>query len=90
MSNAKVYKLRGKVVSTNPKTGEVTIDGEDIPGFMEAMTMPYKLKDPSIMSELHPGDRITADILVSQNSDATVVIDHIVVISRGSRITNLR
>ena len=40
------------------------------PGFMDAMTMPYKLKDPSILSELHPGDVITADLLVSQDADA--------------------
>ena len=82
-SNYKVYKLRGKVVATNPKTGEVQIDGEDIPGFMEAMVMPYKLKDPSIASELHPGDRITADVLVSQGSDGTVVIDHIVIVAQA-------
>jgi protein SCO1/2 len=79
----KVYKLRGKVVSTNPATGEVTVDHEAIPGFMDAMTMPYKLKDPSILSELHPGDTITADVLVSQNPDADVLLDHIVVIAQG-------
>ena len=79
----KVYKLRGKVVSTNPATGEVTVDHEAIPGFMEAMTMPYKLKDPSILSELHPGDTITADVLVSQNPDADILLDHIVVIAQG-------
>ena len=79
----KVYKLRGKVVSTNPATGEVTVNHEAIPGFMDAMTMPYKLKDPSILSELHPGDTITADVLVSQNPDADILLDHIVVIAQG-------
>ncbi len=39
----KVYHLRGKVVSTDAAKGEVTLDHEAIPGFMEAMTMPYKL-----------------------------------------------
>jgi protein SCO1/2 len=82
-SNFKIYKLRGKVVSTNPATGEVTLDHEAIPGFMDAMTMPYKLKDPGILSELHPGDVLTADLLVSQDSDATVVLDHIVVVGQG-------
>jgi len=82
-SSFKVYKLRGKVVSTNPATGEVTVDHEAIPGFMDAMTMPYKLKDPSILSELHPGDTITADVLVSQNPDADILLDHIVVIAQG-------
>ncbi len=82
-SSFKVYKLRGKVVSTNPATGEVTLDHEAIPGFMEAMTMPYKLKDPSILSELHPGDVLTADLYVSQAADADVFIDHIVVVAQG-------
>jgi protein SCO1 len=50
---------------------------------MEAMTMPYKLKDPSILSELHPGDVITADVLVSQNADADVLLDHIVVVAQA-------
>jgi protein SCO1/2 len=79
----KVYKLRGKIVSTNPATGEATINHEAIPGFMDAMTMPYKLKDPSILSELHPGDTITADVLVSQNPDGDVLLDHIVVVAQA-------
>jgi protein SCO1 len=82
-SSYKVYKLRGKVVSTNPATGEVTLNHEAVPGFMDAMTMPYKLKDPSILSELHPDDVITADILVSQEADASVFLDHIVVVAQG-------
>jgi len=79
----KVYKLRGKVVSTNAATGEVTLDHEAIPGFMEAMTMPYKLKDPSVLSELHAGDVITADVLVSQDQNADVLLDHLVVVAQA-------
>jgi protein SCO1/2 len=81
-SSYKSYKLRGKVVSTTAATEEVTVDHEAIPGFMEAMTMSYKLKDPSILSELHPGDVITADVLVSQGADADVLLDHIVVVAQ--------
>lgn len=82
-SHYKVYKLRGKVVATNSATGEVTLNHEAIPGFMDAMTMPYKLKDPSILSELHPGDVLTADVLVSQGDDASVLLDHIVIVAQG-------
>ncbi len=82
-SNYKIYKLRGKIVSTDPAKGEITIAHEAIPGFMEAMTMPYKLKNPSIAADLHPGDIITADLLVSQGEDADVVLDHIVVVGQG-------
>jgi len=81
--NFKVYKLRGKVVSTNSAKGEVTLNHEAIAGFMEAMTMPYKLKDAAILSELHPGDVITADVLVSQEPDADILLDHIVVVAQS-------
>ena len=81
-SSYKVYKLRGKVIATNPATGEVTLNHEAIPGFMDAMTMPYKLKDASVLSELHPGDVITADVLVSKGSDASVFLDNIVVVAQ--------
>jgi protein SCO1/2 len=81
--NFKVYKLRGKVVSTDPATGEVTLNHGAIPGFMEAMTMPYKLKDPHILGELHPGDTITADILVSPDPNADYLLDHIVVVAQA-------
>ena len=57
------------MVADSSTTGEVTLNHEAIPGFMDAMTMPYKLKDPSIVSELHPGDVITADVLVSQGAE---------------------
>jgi protein SCO1/2 len=79
----KVYKLRGKVVRTDSAKGEVTLNHEAIPGFMEAMTMPYKLKDAPILTELHPGDVITADLLVSQDPNADVLLDHIVVVAQG-------
>jgi protein SCO1/2 len=79
----KVYKLRGKVVSTDAAKGEATLDHEAIPGLMEAMTMPYKLKDPTILGELHPGDVITADVLVSADPNADYLLDHIVVVGQA-------
>ena len=82
-SNVTVYHLRGKVVSTDAAHGIVVLDHEAIPGFMEAMTMPYQLKDPSILSELHPGDVITADVLVSKSAEETILLDHIVVVAQA-------
>jgi len=79
----KIYKLRGKVIRTDAARGEATIDHQAIPGFMDAMTMPYKLKDSSILSELHPGDVITADVLVSPDPNADFLLDHIVVVAQS-------
>jgi protein SCO1 len=81
--DARVYKVRGKIVSADAAKGAVTLNHEAIPGFMDAMTMPYKLKDSSILGELHPGDVITADLLVSQDPNADVLLDHIVVVAQG-------
>ena len=79
----KSYPLHGRIVSTNPATGEVTIDHHAIPGFMDAMTMPYKLRDNRIIGELHPGDIVNADVLVSQTADAAVFVDHFVVVGQA-------
>lgn len=70
-------------MSTDAAKGEVTLNHDAIPGFMGAMIMPYKLKDANILSELHPGDVITADLLVSQDADADVLLDHIVIVAQG-------
>jgi protein SCO1/2 len=81
--NFKVYHLRGRVVSTDAAKGEVTLDNEAIPGFMEAMTMPYKLKDASLLNQMHPGDAISADLLVPSDPNADYLLDHIVVVAQA-------
>jgi len=80
----KAFTIRGKVIAAN--ANQVTLDGENVPGFMEAMTMDYKLKDPSVASELHPGDRITAKVLADRTPDgeySNVQLDNIVVIAQA-------
>lgn len=77
------FTIRGKVVSTD--ASHVTLDGEDVPGFMEPMVMDYALKDPSVVSELHPGDRIAAAVLADHGPDGytNVRLDNIVVIAQA-------
>jgi protein SCO1 len=81
--NTKTYCLRGVIVSVDSSKGEATIDHQAVPGFMDAMIMPYKFKDPSVLSDLHPGDHITADILVNSTPDADVLLDNIVVVAQA-------
>ncbi|MBB5346041.1 SCO family protein [Tunturibacter empetritectus] len=82
-SAASTFTIRGQVVSTDAT--HVTLDGEQVPGFMEAMTMDYKLADPSVVSELHPGDRITAKVLADKQGDnfENVRLKDIVVIAQA-------
>ena len=48
---------------------QVTLQHDAVPGFMGAMTMPYKLQDAQIAHELHPGDVIRARLLVDKTGD---------------------
>ena len=63
-SHSKQFHLKGKVVSIDDRAKMVNVDSEAIPDFMDAMTMPYKVKPESELDKLHPGDAITADLLV--------------------------
>jgi len=57
------YNLTGEVVSKKPASGEITVKHGDIPGFMAAMTMPYQVKDRSVLQEVQPGDKIAAVVV---------------------------
>ena len=61
------YSLEGRVVSKNSSTSEITVAHGDIPGFMPAMTMPYRVKQALELETIQPGDKITADIVFSEN-----------------------
>jgi protein SCO1/2 len=63
---AQRYEVKGKIVSANKADHKVTIDHEEIPGYMEAMTMPFTLLEDWVYSELKPGARIQATLVVDQ------------------------
>ncbi len=58
------FDLKGKVFEVDKGMGMVTISHETIPNFMEAMTMPFKLKDTWALDIIKPGDRVTATLVV--------------------------
>lgn len=58
------YRLTGVVRNADPKTGVVTIRHDAIPGFMGAMTMPFTLKDRSLLDDVHPGDEVEGSLRV--------------------------
>ena len=61
--------VRGKVMGVDKGLGTVSLANEDIPGFMSAMTMEYKVADPAVLGEVQRGDRITADLLNDKGAD---------------------
>jgi protein SCO1/2 len=70
------YALHGVVVAVEPDARRVTVQHDDIAGFMPAMTMPYQVKEPyQELRALRPRDTITAEV-VAQGTD--VWLEHIV------------
>jgi len=68
-SHRKTYPLQGEVRAKDLTTNEVTVNHGDIPGFMPAMTMPYKVKNTAMLQELQPGDKIAAEVVVSKDGN---------------------
>jgi protein SCO1/2 len=81
----KTFSMRGKIVAVNAANGEITVDHRAIPGFMEAMTMPYKLADANTISEMHPGDVITARVVVHYDAAGPLSprLDHVVIVAQA-------
>ncbi len=60
---AKRYPFTGRVVSVDAHAGSALIDGDAIPGFMDAMAMTYKVKPAATLNHLTPGDSISAEVV---------------------------
>lgn len=56
--------MQGQVLSVAPERKETVVRHEEIPGFMEAMTMPYYVRDVKEIDQLAPGDLITSTLVV--------------------------
>ena len=59
------YTLQGEIVAIGPTKKLLTLQHGEIPGFMPAMTMSYTVAVPSEVDNLKVGDKITADLVVS-------------------------
>ncbi len=73
MPAAKRYPFTGRVISIDSQAQSAVIDGAAIPGFMDAMAMPYKVKPAATLNQLTPGDTISAEVVVvsdPKNDDA--------------------
>ncbi len=62
-----VYPVRGTVVSTDAARKSMRIAHEDIPGYMEAMTMEFRIATSSDAAEFKPGDVVTGTLKVSDS-----------------------
>ncbi len=64
------YQLQGQILSVAPERKETVVKHEEITGFMEAMTMPYYVRDSRDIDGLRPGDLITSTLVVENSGRA--------------------
>jgi protein SCO1/2 len=62
----KTFPLKGEVVRVMPDEHRIMIAHGEIPNYMKAMTMPFKVKDTTFLTLVHPGDSVLATLAVSR------------------------
>jgi Cu/Ag efflux protein CusF len=61
-SGKKSYTFHGKVEAVDESSKSMKVNGEEVKGWMNAMTMDYKVDDATVLKKVKPGDRIMATV----------------------------
>jgi protein SCO1/2 len=64
VAGQKTYEMRGKIVSRDRVENTLTIDHEEIKGYMEAMTMDYSVRGAKVEQLPPDGSRVRAKLHV--------------------------
>jgi protein SCO1 len=59
------FAVKGVVKKVEPENGRVIIAHEAIPGFMDAMTMPFHVKAPDVLAAVQAGDSVSFRLSVT-------------------------
>jgi Cu/Ag efflux protein CusF len=59
-AKGKSHTLEGKVEAV--QTDRVIVNHGKVPGYMDAMVMPYKVDQPDILKKIKAGDQISATV----------------------------
>ena len=62
------FTVRGVVREAQPGKSQLVVKHEEIPGYMDAMTMPFQVRDPKILESVKAGDDITFQLHVTEKN----------------------
>ena len=58
----KSYTFHGQVQVVDKSAKSMKVNGEEVKGWMAAMTMDYKVDDATVLKKVKPGDHIKATV----------------------------
>jgi Cu/Ag efflux protein CusF len=58
----KSYTFHGKVEAVDADGKSIKVNGEEVKGWMAAMTMDYRVDDAAVFQKVKPGDQIMATV----------------------------
>lgn len=64
-TNRQIFQVKGVIQRVEPDGKMALIKHEAIPNYMQAMTMPFDVKDTNELANLRPGDEITFRLVVT-------------------------
>ncbi len=62
------YPLSGLVVRIEPAAATMTVSHDAVPGVMEAMVMPFDVREATALAGIRPGDRISFRLVVGDRA----------------------
>jgi protein SCO1/2 len=62
------YPVRGLLLKIDERTRTLLISCESIPGYMDAMVMPFNVRDTAVLDNLHTGSLIDFQLVVDGNN----------------------
>jgi len=72
-AGAKVFNGKGVVEKIDKSTDTIQINHSDIKGYMPAMSMPYRVKDKTMLDLVKPGDKVI--FTLEDTSEGAVLIE---------------
>jgi protein SCO1 len=79
--DAKRYNLKGRVLAVDKAKKKATVAHEEIPGFMEAMTMDFSVRADWVWEDLTKDAEIRAELVVDEKSKDGYWLENIAIIA---------
>ena len=58
----KEFAFKGAVEKVDPNSKSISVKNENIPGWMNSMSMSYTVDKPEVLKTIKPGDQISAKV----------------------------